>query len=206
LLLRCSRGIVRSDGGRRSTLWHGHPGVHRHREHHLDAIRFAREIGPIPTTRALGSLGWSEVVSEDYARGRETLGELLGRLPPRDTFERLNTEINLGWANLFFGDLDEAHTHLSQALRLAWEIRDRRIVAEAAFAFAALRADEPRRAARLWGAAHALVTQSHGRPDTMELRCEERWLEPLRDQYRADYELGTTLGLDETVELALSGP
>ena len=32
---------------------------------------------------------------------------------------------------------------------------------------------------------------------------EERWLEPLRDKYRTDFELGTTLGLDETIELAL---
>jgi hypothetical protein len=39
----------------------------------------------------------------------------------------------------------------------------------------------------------------------MELRCERRWLEPLRSECRADYDLGTTLGVDETVELALSG-
>jgi hypothetical protein len=100
-------------------------------ELHLDAMGFARQIGPLPINRALGALGWNEVLSEDYGRGRETLGELLGRVSPSDTAERLNTSINLGWADLFFGDLDEARAHLGQGLRLAWETRDRRAVAEA---------------------------------------------------------------------------
>jgi hypothetical protein len=37
-----------------------------------------------------------------------------------------------------------------------------------------------------------------------ELEVEARWLEPLREPHRADFELGITLGLDEAVELALS--
>jgi tetratricopeptide (TPR) repeat protein len=184
--------------------------VHQHRNEfaagtqlHLDAIRSARELGPLPINRALGALGWGEALSGDYARARVTLGELLGRVSPHDTSERLNTSINLGWADLFFGDLDGARTHLGQGLRLALEVRDGRAVAEVAFAFAALRADEPARAARLWGAAHGLIAECRGHPNPMELRCEQRWLEPLRIEHRADFELGTTLGLDETVELAL---
>jgi predicted ATPase/class 3 adenylate cyclase len=171
---------------------------------HLDAIRFARMIGPLPIIRALHGLGWNELLAEEYTRARDTNRELLERISPRDRFERLNTLINLGWADLFLDDLDEARVHVAEGFRLAWDVRDGRVIAEAAFESAAIRADEPALAARLWGAAHGLIAQSRGRPYLMELRCEQRWLEPLRVEYRADYELGTTLGLDETVELALS--
>jgi hypothetical protein len=176
------------------------------RELHLDAIRFAREIGPLPLIRALHGLGWNELLTGDYTRACETNRELLERISPRDKSERMMTLTNLGWAELFLGDLDGARAHVADGIRLAWDLHDSRVIAEAAFASAAIRADEPARAARLWGAAHGIIAHGGERPYAMELRCEERWLEPLRIEYRADYELGTTLGLDETVELALSAP
>jgi hypothetical protein len=49
-----------------------------------------------------------------------------------------------------------------------------------------------------------LLAESQTQPSLIELRAEEQWLDRLRDDYRADYELGATLGFDETIELALS--
>jgi predicted ATPase/class 3 adenylate cyclase len=173
-------------------------------ELHLEAIHYAHQTGPFPLVAARGGLGWAEVLSQDYARARETLQEKLAHTSPRDTFECAVTICNLGWAEFFLGDTDPAREHFAESLLLSAEIRQTRLAAELLFAVAALRADEGPIAGTLWGAAYGLLAQCGAQPAPYELDVEARWLEPLRESHRAEFELGTTLGLDEAVELALS--
>jgi len=173
-------------------------------ELHLEAIHYAHQTGPFPLVAARGGLGWAEILSHDYARARETLQAKLAQTSPRDTFERAGTICNLGWAEFFLGDTDRAREHFAESLLLSAEIRQTRLAAELLFAVAALRADEVAVASTLWGAAYGLLAQCGAQPAPYELDVEERWLEPLREPYGPDFELGRTLGLDEAVELALS--
>jgi predicted ATPase len=176
------------------------------RELHLEAIRLARQAGhQVPIRAALFALGWNELHGQDYQRARETCLDLLAHTSPHDKVWWSMTLQNLGWAELFLGELAAAQSHLDEALGHIRAVRDKRGVAEAAFAVAALRAarGSTSRAAMVWGAGRGLLAASDQQPTALERRAEERWLEPLRDEHRADYELGTTLDLDETIELAL---
>ena len=177
------------------------------RDLHLEAIRLARQAGhPTPIGRALAALGAYELLAEDYAAALLTLREQLARISPHDAMQRLNVVTNLGWAALFLDEPGEAHARFAESLRLAQEVQQKRYTAESAFAVAALRVREGATAARLWGAARALLAQCEVAPWALELRVEERRLAPLRERYAVEFELGGTLDLDQTVELALSGP
>jgi predicted ATPase/class 3 adenylate cyclase len=171
---------------------------------HLEAVRQAQETGhPFPVTVARGGLGWNELVCEDFAGARATFREYLAHTSPRNTLERASALCNLGWAELCLANTDEARARFSESLLLAAEVRWTALAAEILTAVAAMRAEQGAAAATLWGAAQGLRAESGTQPTTFELRVEERWLETLRNEHRAEYDLGTTLGLDEAVELAL---
>jgi predicted ATPase/class 3 adenylate cyclase len=174
---------------------------------HLEAVRHAQDTGhPFPATVAKGGLGWNQLICEDFTGARETFWDYLAHTSPRNTLERAATLCNLGWAELCLANTDEARARLSESLLLAADVRWTALVAEILTSLAVLQAEDGATAAALWGAVHNLRAQCGAHPTTFELRLAEHWLEPLHDAHPAEFELGTTLGLDEAVELALSGP
>lgn len=177
------------------------------RQAHLEATRLAREAGyPAPIRRAAGALGWNALLAEEYGAAKEVLAEILARISPRDLRERLGVGTNLAWAELFLGNYDEACEQLLEALRIAREIRHKRIAAEALIALAAARAADGGAEApigTLWGAGRTLLEDCGDWATTIEERAEQRWLVPREQEYRTAYERGTALGFEEAIELAL---
>jgi hypothetical protein len=77
------------------------------RELHLEAIRLARQAGHrVPIRTALFALGWHEPHAKDSERARETCLDLLTQSSPHDKLWRTATLLNLGWAELFLGELE----------------------------------------------------------------------------------------------------
>jgi len=172
---------------------------------HLEAVSHAKKTGhPFPVFVASGGLGWNQLICEDFAGARETLREYLAHISPRNTLERAGALCNLGWAELCLANTEEARARFAESLLLAAQVRWTALAAEILTAVAIIRTEDGAAAATLWGAAQGLRAECGAQPTRFELRAEERWLAPLHDPYRAEYELGTTYDLDDTVELALS--
>jgi len=178
------------------------------RQAHVEATRLARAAGyPVPIRRAVGALGWNALLAGEYDAAREALAEILARLSPRDLRERLVVGTNLAWAELFLGNYSEACEQLLEGLRIARDIRHKRIAAEALIAFAAARAagggGGEASVGALWGAGRTLLEDSGGTATTIEERAEQRWLVPIEQECRTAYERGTALSFEEAIELAL---
>jgi tetratricopeptide (TPR) repeat protein len=181
--------------------------LHTGKDFHLEAIRHAQDTGySFPVHVARGGLGWNQLMCADFAGARETFCEYLTHLSPRNTADRAWGLCNLGWAALCLANTDEARACFSESLFLATDVRWLPLAAEILIALAALRTEDGAAAATLWGSARRLRDECGVAPTAFERSIEAERLEPVRDAYGAEFELGTTLGLDKAVELALSGP
>jgi hypothetical protein len=102
---------------------------------------------------------------------------------------------------------------LSEAARLAHERRDRRVLSKAlqGLAVVALEAGDADRAARIWGAAAALLEGTGAAPTAPERELEARFQPRLRqtlgeDDFERAWARGRGLSAEEAVEAALGEP
>ncbi len=163
------------------------------------------------TAQALLGLGHLACSEEDFAAATSRFEESLALTQDRDKRRVAMIHHGLGLAAAGEGDEASAYTHYFESLELHQALGDQHGIAEVLEGLANLAAaDDPPRAARLWGAAEA-IREAIGTPLVLEpLRRHERDIASLReafseDAFTAAWTAGRELSLPEAFSFAREG-
>jgi predicted ATPase len=177
-----------------------------------EAVALSRELDEKPVAaRAINNLGDLALTVGEYARAETLFQESLELLRELgDTSNVARSLFNLGAAVLQLGRHREALSHFRESIALSREMEDKEDLAWCLEGFAALAAAEenPERAARLLGAADALLDAMGGEFKPFERRLHEETVAATRsrlaphsfDAMRAE---GKSLSLEQAAEYAL---
>ncbi len=163
--------------------------------------------------RTLGSHALVARDQDDLEGARRLLREALELFrAERDDFGTANTLANLGSVALALGDRTGAASAFSEALELRRALGNVVHIAECFEGLAAVAADsQPRRAARLLGAAEALHDTSGAPMEAVDQKRQADLVARLRARLRPDtfaraWQQGRKSSLDETMDFAAQDP
>ena len=170
----------------------------------VQALTLARELQHSEAiVRSLMSLGWLEVLVEEYGAAKERFEAAFELMPPGDLEMRASALGNLGLIELFAGRAETARPHLVRAAALAGELGAGRMLAEAvtALAGAAAAMSAPQLAAELLSATRGLHDAYRTTPSSVEVRIVQRYIEPaVLTRPAADAPLPRPLTVPEALE------
>jgi hypothetical protein len=146
----------------------------------------------------------------EYASGCDLCEQALeieGRASRTDP--ALMMKLNLGMLHLRLGDVARSHSYFSDSISIAREFGNRVYVAIAldGMAAVALEKNEPEIAARLWGAAEALMESERFALERTEKRFHDDYVARLRetldpDTLEREWSAGRAMTLEAAVEEA----
>jgi predicted ATPase/class 3 adenylate cyclase/Tfp pilus assembly protein PilF len=142
-----------------------------------EALALRRKLGDVRSIMiSLSNGGFFALAHGDYERARAALAE--GLTLARGALDQARLRGNLGLVELLQGNYERARTCLSENLPVLEQLGERRMLAEALWGLAGVAAAqrEPVRAARLWGAAEALLDAINASPTHAEHLIEGRYL------------------------------
>jgi predicted ATPase/class 3 adenylate cyclase/ATP/maltotriose-dependent transcriptional regulator MalT len=178
-----------------------------------EALAARREVGDRRgETIALSNLGVSQLREGKYAPAQETLLEAVELTRSFGDPIPLAYAIGmLGWARLLGGEEEEAEELFRESLRMRLETGEKRFTADNLEGLAAVAAaqDRPRRAARLFGAADALLSSIGAELTPADREVQEPFVERARralgeQEWESAFASGRELPLDRAVEVALA--
>jgi non-specific serine/threonine protein kinase len=184
----------------------------RAREYVTASLKLARDIGDTSTiVRALNGLGEVARASGEPEKAQALYTEALTLLRERDDSGLLvMTLCNLAGASVVLGDHTGAAALLRDVLTLELRFRSKRNVAVCLSALTglAVACAAPQDGAQLAGATDALLEQTAGFLDVTDRAQYERSVAAIcgqlpSDAYRAAYERGAAMKLDEALAFAL---
>jgi predicted ATPase/Tfp pilus assembly protein PilF len=187
--------------------------VERASELFAEALEARRKVGdPRGEAIALGNLGVSQLREGKYDRAQETLTEAVELTRGFGDPIPLAYSIGmLGWARLLGGDVEDAEGLFRESLRMRLETGEKRFTADNLEGLGAVAAaqDRPHRAARLFGAADALLTSIGAALSPADREVQAPFLERARkalgdEEWEAALASGRELGMDEAAALAVS--
>jgi len=171
---------------------------------------------PRMALNARASVGWVNLLGEQYDEAAVLLAEVVAKAPPGDSWFLLIHRGNLGLARLFLGDDEAATRELCASARLSAVVGAQRPGAESLLGLAAVaaRASRAEAAGCLRGVSLALRDACGASPGPVEERIEKRFLSTMGDSVRiAGEATGRSMTLrdaaDYAIELAdtiLAGP
>jgi predicted ATPase len=177
-----------------------------------EGLALRRELGDKRLiANSLLNLGRSELSRGQYARATHLLEEGLALARElRDTWSMSLALVNLARVQLFDSALDRAQELFLEGLRLAKDRGDKRVAAECLQGIAAATAEagDAERAARLVGAAGAMLDAIGATPSSLERSIDER-VSPLlsgrlgEDAWTRERAAGARLSADEAIALGL---
>jgi predicted ATPase len=177
-----------------------------------EAVALSRELDEKPVAaRAINNLGDLALTVGEYARAETLFQESLELLRELgDTSNVARSLFNLGAAALQLGQHGKARSRFRESIGLSHEMEDKEDLAWCLEGFAALAAaeEEPDRAARLLGAAGALLEAMGGEFKPFERLLHEETVASARGRlaphsFDAGWAEGTSLSLEQAVEYAL---
>lgn len=178
-----------------------------------EGLALRRELGDKRLiANSLLNLGRTELARGQYGRATQLLEEGLGLARElRDTWSMSLALANLGRVQFFEGAPDRAQALFLEGLRLAKERGDKRVASECLQGIAAATADasDAERAARLLGAAEAMLGAIGATASQLERSIEERVGPVLRVRlgeaaWDAERAAGARLSADDAIALGLS--
>jgi hypothetical protein len=163
-------------------------------------------VGDSRSALAAGStLGWIAVLGEDYEEAASLLTAALARGSGGDSELLAINRSNLGLANLFLGNDQQAAEDFCASIALSAEMGARRYAAEALLGLAAVAAKASHRevAARLRAMSLAFHRASGAPLNPAEQRLEDRFLADLQERAASTGEPGARLtSLDDAAAYA----
>jgi predicted ATPase len=175
-----------------------------------EALLVARKSGaPGAIANATGNVGWFAMCGGELGRAREAFEGALSVMPDPDRLMLAMTQSNLGVLSLLEGQPDRAVSAFEHALEIFRELGEQSTAGEALRGLAAASAaHEPGRAARLTGAADALVERNGVQLAESERMMNDRYLTSARaalgdDVWISAWNEGRTLPIDEAITYAL---
>jgi predicted ATPase len=178
-----------------------------------EGLALRRELGDKRLiANSLLNLGRTELTRGQYARATQLLEEGLGLARElRDTWSVSLALANLGRVQFFEGAPEQAQALFLEGLRLAKERGDKRVASECLQGIAAATAstEEAERAARLLGAAEAMLSAIGATASQLERSIEEQVGPMLRvrlgeDVWEGERAAGARLSADDAIALGLS--
>ncbi len=180
----------------------------------LEATTMARAVGDERITAlAVNNLGDLALTEGDYAGARPLFEESLGILRRRgDTANVARSLFNLGAAALMLGRVSEAQARFEESLALGSEAGDQEDLAWCLLGFAggAARMRDGRKAARLLGAAVAMLERMGATFKPFERQLHDVTAEAARSLvgpavFESERSRGAGLTLEEAIEVARAG-
>ncbi|MGH3131550.1 MAG: ATP-binding protein, partial [Gaiellaceae bacterium] len=177
-----------------------------------EGLALRRELGDKRlVANSLLNLGRTELTRGEHKRATKLLEEGLTLARElRDTWSTSLALVNLGRIQLYEGGGDGAVGLFVEGLRLANERGDKRVASECLQGLAAASSvqGEAERAARLFGAAEAMLEGIGATPSLTERSIQERFQPPLRVQlgdeaFEAELAAGQDLEPEAAIELGL---
>jgi tetratricopeptide (TPR) repeat protein len=179
-----------------------------------ESLSLAREVG------ALRLIGSNLNALGELARFRGELGQARESYEQSLAIHRRESKdgsavalVNLGFVAFAQGDIDAARQFFEESLALSRELGIKALVASCLEGLAGVDAvrGDPERAARLLGAAEALRTAIHQPIEPADRADYERFVAAARSRldeasFKAAWEAGAHLSLEEATELALAEP
>jgi predicted ATPase/DNA-binding CsgD family transcriptional regulator len=161
--------------------------------------------------QGLNILGELTRLHQDYERARQAYEECL--ILAREMGDRMREAMlvgNLGYLAQYQGDLERAGEHFRQALNVSLDIDDDQNIAWALVSLGGMASElgHPERAARLLGAARALMDAKGFRPQISDLPDYERTEAAIHEQlgeaaFEAAQARGRAMSLNEAIAYAL---
>jgi predicted ATPase/Tfp pilus assembly protein PilF len=187
----------------------------RERTLYEQSLALRRELGDRRLiSNSVLLLGSADLNRGDYDRATPLLQEGLTLAKElHDTWSMSLALVHLGRVALQGnGDVDEAGSLFAEALALAKERGDKRVAAECLQGLAATLGvnGDPAVAARLFGAADALLEGIGATPSAAEVATSERFVPMVREaigdeQFERERAAGAALSADEAIGIALDG-